>query len=389
MPAGNARQFAPGGRGRAGSLPGNLPRVQLGGARALQHGLGLLRPPCARPPPFRPVLGGRGRRHRGLHLLGPATAGQPPVQRVARAGGQTRRSHRHHPAATPRNRRRPHRLLPDGGGGHALVGLVRSGRTRVPAAKQRNHRRPGRSRVPAQSVAHPRPPARAEARDRRGRCARVGHARLGDAARKGGAQVRLPRHPGRRTCAAGLHQRHHRPAQRGAEAAAGVDRQPAGIFAFARYVSADGRFVLVARRLGLDRRADGCAAADPVSRLSPARLPRTLRSGKSVSPDGKVCGAKHFPVSDCAENDDEGGAGAAATLRSGAAFDHERRRIRGRDRVRLEPGNARRHHQRNVRPDRNQLHSAIRTPCGRPSPARSGGLIRGTKWRSSTTTGSR
>ena len=69
------------------------------------------------------------------------------------------------------------------------------------------------------------------------------------------------RHRGRRPGADHLHQRHHRPAQGRAQGAPRDDRQRAGVRALARLLPAAGRHVLVAGRLGVDRRADGRAAA--------------------------------------------------------------------------------------------------------------------------------
>ena len=60
---------------------------------------------------------------------------------------------------------------------------------------------------------------------------------------------------------------------------------------------AAGRPVLVARRLGLDRRPHGRAAADAVFRPADRRLPRPLRSGARVRADREVRRPQHVPVS--------------------------------------------------------------------------------------------
>src|SRR6266853_5999612 len=122
------------------------------------------------------------------------------------------------------------------------------------------------------------------------------------------------RYRGGRSGAAHLHQWHDRPAQGSAYAAAGPPRKPPGLRAFARSVSAGGRPVLVAGRLGVDRRPDGRAAAVAVPRHAAARLPRSLRSRKIVLADAKVRRAQQLPFSDCAQDDDEGGAAAEETL---------------------------------------------------------------------------
>ena len=56
-----------------------------------------------------------------------------------------------------------------------------------------------------------------------------------------------------------------------------------GLRPLARRLSAAGRSVLVAGRLGVDRRPHGCAAADAVLRPADRRLPRALRSRARVA----------------------------------------------------------------------------------------------------------
>jgi hypothetical protein len=118
---------------------------------------------------------------------------------------------------------------------------------------------------------------RARARDRRRRRAReVDHA-VRDAAGERVAAVRSRRDESNGPGGAGLHERHDRSAHGGADAAAVPARQPAGIHAFARRLSAARRPLLVAGRLGVDRRPDGRAAAGAVLRPADRRLPRPVR----------------------------------------------------------------------------------------------------------------
>jgi acetyl-CoA synthetase len=65
---------------------------------------------------------------------------------------------------------------------------------------------------------------------------------------------------------------------------------------------------------------------------------------------------QHVPVSDRAQDDDEGRADASRAVRPQAALDHERRRSGRHHGVRLGARSARRDHQRDVRPDRDELH---------------------------------
>ena len=136
-----------------------------------------------------------------------------------------------------------------------------------------------RRRIAAEPCPDPRPAAAAEARHRRSRCRRVMDDGLGVAAGQGVRAVRAGTDAVDRSRAARVHQRHHRAAQGRADAAAMPARQPSRIRVFARPVSAARRRVLVAGRLGLDRRAHGRAAADAVFRLPHRRLSRALRSG--------------------------------------------------------------------------------------------------------------
>ena len=76
-----------------------------------------------------------------------------------------------------------------------------------------------------------------------------------------------------------------------------------------------GRSLLVAGRLGVDRRPHGRAAADALLRPADRRLSRTLRSRARVRADGEVRGPQHVPVPDRAQDDDEGVPAAARALR--------------------------------------------------------------------------
>ncbi len=134
---------------------------------------------------------------------------------------------------------------------------------------------------------------------------------------------------------AGLYQRHDGTAQRRADAAAMPARKPARLRLLARRVSAAGRHVLVAGRLGVDRRADGRAAADALLRPSHPRVPRSLRVRTCAGAARPLSGDQHVPVSDGAQDDDEGGARSPLALRACAAQHHERRGSRRHDRIRL------------------------------------------------------
>ena len=110
----------------------------------------------------------------------------------------------------------------------------------------------------------------------------------------------------RRSGAADLHQRHDRAAQRRADAASVPARQPAGLRPFARRLSAAGRPLLVAGRLGVDRRPDGRAAAGALLRPADRRLPRPLRSRARAGADREIPDPERVPVPDRAQDDDEG-----------------------------------------------------------------------------------
>src|SRR6267142_132923 len=218
----------------------------MGGAGSIQHRHGLLRPALTRPLPRCSLLGGRGRGRRGLHLPGFAARGKPALQRARRPGRKTRRPRSHHSAAASGNGDRAHRLLPDGRGGDAAFGVVRSGCSGIPSREQRNRRRARRFRIAAQSGPDPRQAAAPPARDRR--CGRAGilGAVVGETPRQGFAALHSDRYGSRGAGAAHLYQWYDGSTQRSAYAAAGAPRQSPRVRAFARSFSAGGRCLLVA-----------------------------------------------------------------------------------------------------------------------------------------------
>jgi acyl-CoA synthetase (AMP-forming)/AMP-acid ligase II len=79
------------------------------------------------------------------------------------------------------------------------------------------------------------------------------------------------------------------------------------------------RHVLVAGRLGVDRRPVRRAAAELGLRPADARLSRPLRSGEGLLADGEVRRAERLPLSHRAEDDDEGGAEPRSATTSSCA----------------------------------------------------------------------
>ena len=288
--------------------------------RRLQHALG------RRPHPLRAVLGGRRRRDRGVHLLGPGQPRQPARQRAAGGRHRARRPRRADPAAAAGDGRRAPCDLQARRGGSATVLPVRPGRARVPPRRQWRQGRVRRSAVAAEPRAAGHAPAATRAGGGRGRRTRIVRHALRDPRRGRGAAPRDRGHEADRSGAPDLHERHDGPAQGRADAAFVPDRQSAGFHLFARRVPTAGRRVLVAGRLGLDRRPDGRAAAHAALRPADRRLSRPLRSGARVPPDRALPGAQHLPVPDRAQADDEGVAAAARALRRRAAQRDERRR---------------------------------------------------------------
>ena len=189
-------------------------------------------------------------------------------------------------------------------------------------------------------------------------------------------------HARRRSRAHRVHERHHGSAEGRADAAPMSHREPAGLRAFARRLSAGRRSLLVTGRLGVDRRAHGRAAARAVLRPADRRLPRPLRSRARVPADGEVPGSQRVPVPHRAQAHDEGVSEAARALRRAVAQHHERRRGGGHHGVRVDAGSARRDDQRDVRPDRDELHRrqlarAVARETGIDGPALPGAPRRG------------
>ncbi len=251
-----------------------------------------------------------------VHVLGPAAAREPAVQCPGGIGDRARRQGRAHPAAAAGDRRRAHGDVPGRRRRGAVVVPVRSRGARIPAERFRGEDRLRRSAVAAQSRADSRPLPGPCARDRRRRGGRgVDHA-VRIAAEQGVVALHAGRHARGRSGAPRLHERNHGPAQGRADAAAMPARQPAGLRPFARRLPARGRPLLVAGRLGLDRRPHGRAVAGAVLRPADRRLPRAVRSRACARADGEVRGPQFVSVSDGAQDDDEGrlpGPGSAST----------------------------------------------------------------------------
>ena len=115
---------------------------------------------------------------------------------------------------------------------------------------------------------------------------RAGRRRLGRRARPRRAALCAGRHARRRGGGADLHERHDRPAEGRADPAPRADRQPLRLRLQPELVPAARRRVLVAGRLGLDRRPDGRAAADALLRPRDRRLPGPLRARAGVRAHG-------------------------------------------------------------------------------------------------------
>ena len=108
-------------------------------------------------------------------------------------------------------------------------------------------------------------------------------------------------------------------------------------------------------------------------------------AGTRVPPAGKVRRAELVSLSDGPEADDEGRSRAEIPVRPLPALRHERGRVGRRHRDRMGARAARRHHQRDVRPDRDQLRGR-QLPGGLAGQARlhRPAVSRATKSRSST-----
>jgi hypothetical protein len=146
--------------------------------------------------------------------------------------------------------------------------------------------------------------------------------------------------------------------------------------------SAGDQVFLVARRLGVDGRPDGCAAAHALLRPHHRRLPGPLRAREGLRADAAPPRHAHLPVPHGAEGDDEGRACPARALRPGAARHHERGRIGGRRGVRVLRAAARRDGQRDVRPDRDELRRRqLRHALARAAGQHGASRTRATAWR--------
>ncbi|CAA9390891.1 MAG: Acetyl-CoA synthetase, partial [uncultured Ramlibacter sp.] len=340
-------------------------RLRLAGAGALQHRRGVLHALGA--------AGGCRSAHRGAgprprargrraDVRRAAGAGRSPQRPAGLAGRGARGPRGDRDAATLRDRGGLHGGVPARRRGHAAVDAVRTRGAGLPAAGQRSRggdlRREFRGQPGVGAHRVPRA-AHAGGRGRGGLAGRPGLRRRGGAP-GGGLHGRA--HQGRRRRRADLHQRHHRPAQRCADPAPRADRQPAGLRVQPELVRLRwpwqrikrGR-VLVARRLGLDRRADGRPAAHAVLRPPHRRLQRPLQPGAGVHADAAARRDPHLPLSHRAQGHDEGLPRAEAPVPPEAAGHDERRGGGGRCGVRLLPRPARRGGQRDVRPDRDEL----------------------------------
>ena len=164
---------------------------------------------------------------------------------------------------------------------------------------------------------------------------------------KYGTRLQRGGNQGGRRGGSDLHQRHDRPAQGRLDPASRADRQSARIRMQPELVRlrwqdqrGDQRRFLVAGRLGLDRRLDGCVAADAVFRPAHRGLQRPLQPGAGVHADAGTWRHAHLPVSHRAQGDDEGLSGTGEEIQAQAASHDERRRGRGRRGVQLLPASS-------------------------------------------------
>ena len=159
---------------------------------------------------------------------------------LAALGVRARRQGRAHPAAAAGDRRRAHRRVPDRRGRGAAVVPVRSRGARIPARTipRPRSRSSIRSRCP-NLAADSRPLPGPWPRDRRRRArASRGSRRTKRCSSKASSRFTPVDTRRGRSGAPRLHERHHRPAQGRADAAAVPARQPAGLRPFARRLSA-------------------------------------------------------------------------------------------------------------------------------------------------------
>ena len=252
-------------------------------ARALQHRAGVLRAlgGAARCPQAH----GHPRARRGFgrerpflsRTANPRQCAEPYALAPGRAAWRPGRGGH---AAALRNGRGLHGDLPARRRGHAAVDAVRPRRAGIPAQGQRRRRGDLRRKFDRQHAGRARAMPRVANADRRRRGRHPRRPGLRGGAGAPAHRLHAGADEGRRGRGADLHQRHHRPAQGCADSAPGADRQPAGIRVQPELVrlrrqgqQRSERRLLVARRLGLDRRPDGRAAAHAV--LRPARSSRT------------------------------------------------------------------------------------------------------------------
>ena len=302
------------------------------------------------------VLGGRIGRAQCVDVLRFAAAGEPAVECARCNGGSARRSHRFNAAAATRDRHRTYRDQPDRRSRCTAVFPVRSRGTSISLAKFRDKNRVRRSAVTGKSCADPRLPSAPVARDRRSRRSRKLDHVMGIAAGASIAILRSGDDARIRSGLSRLYERHDRTAQRRADAAILRARQSAGLCLFAQRLSTTRRSLLVAGGLGMDRRLDGCAIAGALFRPAHRRLSRPLRARTRTAVDRAVSNPQFVPLPDGAQDDDEGVSAAARRVRRQFAQHHERRRSGWNDGVRMGARRARRHDQRDVRTNRDELH---------------------------------
>ena len=259
--------------------------------------------------------GRTSRARRRVDVLGSAAPGEPALERAGRARRQAGRPRGDHPAPAAGDRDRAYRVLSDGRGGDAAFDPVRPRRARVPPAEQRAPRRVRRR----SSLAEPRGDRAigcpTQTRDRRGGAREAGVIALGAAARAGLVAVHSRRDVGRGPGAPDLHERHDRPAERRAEAAARACSEICPGFEYSHdlFPQAGDLFWSPADWAWTGGLMDALLPTlyygQPIlgyrGRFDPERAFHLMR---------EVPGAQHVSVSDRAQDDDEGGAGAARAL---------------------------------------------------------------------------